>query len=233
MFILCILLNVILCLSALKVLMKFDKDIAKKYRKSVEDAFDTILDKGNDLQKEIATHIVKSKMLIRVKPVSEINASGVTGLIDPAETNAKIADEILSLREAFAEVYIAIAEETIDTGGQRGCEGTFVHEGRHAYDFAQTLESLSNADVNPLGVFNPNLYEMEWEAHLNAGRWMLCVNKPDYLDEGVQLMILGQKNDGTYFLDEDGIKRRLRDSYGLAADGSVGSLASEMMGLRI
>src|SRR5262249_40533519 len=99
--------------------------------------------------------------------------------------------------------------------------------------FAQALESLSNADVNPLGVFDPNLYEMEWEAHINAGNWMLCVNTPDYLEEGLQLMILGQKPDGSHFLNEDGIKQRLRESYGLTSDGNVGSLASEMMGLRI
>ena len=232
MFILCILLNVFLCLSALKVLMKFDKDIAKKYRKSVEDAFDTILDKGNDLQKEIATHIVKSKMLIRVKPVSEINASGVTGLIDPAETNAKIADEILSLREALGEIYIAIAEETIDTGGQRGCEGTFVHEGRHAYDFAQTIESFSNAAVNPLSLFDPTLYELEWEAHKIAGDYMLCVNQDEYLEEGLGLMILGRKEaTSPCYVNDVGINKRLCDSYGLTPDANPGPLASQLLGL--
>ena len=41
--------------------MKFDKHIQKKYRKSVEDAFDAILEHGNDLQKEIATDILKVK----------------------------------------------------------------------------------------------------------------------------------------------------------------------------
>ena len=213
--------------------MKFNKGIEKKHRDSIEKAFETIVEKGDDFHRHMMNEFFESKMLIKVEPVKQINASGVTSVINAIMTNVRMARERLSLRDALGEIYISIAAETIGDGFQRGVEGTFVHEGRHAYDFAQTLESLSNADVNPLGVFNPNLYEMEWEAHLNAGRWMLCVNKPDYLDEGVQLMILGQKNDGTYFLDEDGIKRRLRDSYGLAADGSVGSLASEMMGLRI
>jgi hypothetical protein len=102
-------------------------------------------------------------MLIRVGPVSKINASGVTGLIDAGDTNDRIEDERLSLREAFDEIYIAIAEETIDTGGQRGCEGTFIHEGRHAFDFARTIESFSDADVNPLSLFDPTLYDLEWE----------------------------------------------------------------------
>ena len=213
--------------------MKFDKGIDKKYRKSVEDAFATILEKGNDLQRYYMNEIMESDMLVRVKPVAEINASGITGAINAIKTNLKLASTRLSLREAFGEIYIAIANETIDTGFQRGCEGTFVHEGRHAYDFAQTITSLSNRDVNPLGVFDPTLYELEWEAHQTAGKYILQINKPDYLDEGLGLMILGQNADGTCYVNDDGIRQRLRDSYGLALDGNQGSLASEMLGIMV
>ncbi len=213
--------------------MKFDKGIQKKYRKSVEDAFDTILEKGTDEQRRVMKAIIDSKMLIRVKPVSEINASGVTGLIDAAATNHKIASERLGFREALGEVYIAIAKETIDTGGQRGCEGTFVHEGRHAYDFAQTIESFSDADVNPLSIFDPTLYDLEWEAHKTAGNYMLQVDRDDYLDEGLQLMILGREENGPCFVNDDGIRSRLSDSYGLTPEGNQGPLASELLGLKI
>lgn len=214
--------------------MNFDRGIAKKYRRSVEDAFDTILEHGTDLQKHIANHIVKSKMLVRVGPVSEIKASGVTGLIDPAATNEKIAEERIGLREALSEVYIAIAEETIDTGGQRGCEGTFVHEGRHAYDFARTIESFSNADVNPLSLFDPTLYELELEAHKISGDYMLCINKPEYIDEGLGLMILGRNDEiSPCFVNDDGIHKRLCDSYGLSPTGNQGPRASELLGLKL
>jgi hypothetical protein len=213
--------------------MKFERGIDKKYRQSVEDAFATIIEKGNDSHREVMTKILDSKLLIRVEPVKKINASGITGVINAVKTNYKLATERLSLREALGEIYIAIAEETIDTGGQRGCEGTFVHEGRHAYDFAQTLESLSNDDVNPLSVFNPTLYELEWEAHKTAGEYMLCIDKTEYIDEGLQLMILGLGDKGSCFVNDDGIRQRLRDSYGLVSNGNQGSLASEMMGLRI
>jgi len=213
--------------------MKFDHGIDKRYRKSVEDAFDTILEKGTDEQRRIATAILKSKMLVRVKPVSEINASGVTGLIDPGNTNDRIADEILSLREALGEVYIAIAEETIDTGGQQGCEGTFVHEGRHAYDFAQTIVSFSEADMNPLGIFDPTLYELEYEAHRTSGEYLLQIDQSSYQDEGLGLMILGRNEDsGPCFVDNNGICTRLSQNYGLAADGNQGPRASELLGLR-
>lgn len=211
--------------------MKFDKVIAKKHIQSIEDAFETILDKGNERHRRTAKLILDSEMLVCVLPVSKVVASGITGAINPSRLNERIADERLSLLEAFGEIFITIAEETIDGGGQRGCEGTFVHENQHAFDFAQTIESFSNADINPLSIFNPTLYELEWEAHLAAGEYMIQISKDDYLEEGLTLMILG-RNDNGCFVDHDGIKRRLRESYGLAIAGNQGMLASEMIGLR-
>jgi hypothetical protein len=212
--------------------MKFEKGIAKKYRTSVEQAFDTILEKGNAAHGEVARLILDSNMLVRVGPVSRINASGITGLIDNGDTNDRIEDERLTLRDAFDEIYIAIAEETIDTGGQRGCEGTFVHEGRHAFDFARTIASFSDADVNPLSLFDPTLYELEWEAHKTSGEYMLCVARDEYLEEGVELLILGREIEGGCFLNEEGIGCRLRDNYGLTPDINPGPRASELLGLR-
>lgn len=211
--------------------MKFDKGIAKKYRQSIEDAFETILDKGSDFHREMIQIIVESKMLVCVHPVSKVNASGITGLTNALMTRLKIQSERLNLEEAFGEVFITIAEETIDTGGQRGCEGTFVHEGRHAFDFAQTIASFSDADVNPLSVFNPTLYELEWEAHKTAGDYMLQINRDEYLREGLDLMILGLDENGEHFVSDEGIRRRLRESYGLEENKNQGKLVSEMFGL--
>ena len=213
--------------------MRFERGIDTKYLRSVEDAFDAILAKGNELHREIAGLILESNMLVRVRPVSEINASGVTGLIDRGDTNDRIEDERLSVLEALGEVYIAIAEETIDTGGQRGCEGTFVHEGRHAYDFARTIESFSMADVNPLSIFDPTLYELELEAHKISGDYMLCVGRDEYIEEGLGLMILGRKDAiAPCYVDDLGIHTRLANSYGLDPVKNPGPRASELLGLR-
>lgn len=213
--------------------MKFKGATDRKYRDSIEAAVSTILERGNDQHRHMIETLADSDLLIRVEPVSKINASGVTGLINPVKTNIRMARERLDLRDALGEIYIAIAEETIDTGGQRGCEGTLVHEGRHAYDFARTLESISNGDTNPLSIFNPTLFELEWEAHKAAGDYMLCMNKQEYLDEGLQLMILGLGEAGACFVNDEGIRQRLRESYGLASDGNQGALASEMMGILV
>jgi hypothetical protein len=214
--------------------MKFDRGIDKRYRQSVEDAFEAIIANGDALHREIAGLILESNMLVRVQPVSKVKASGVTGLIDPGETKDKIEDGNLSLREALGEVYISIAEETIDTGGQRGCEGTFVHEGRHAYDFARMIESYSNAGVNPLSIFDPTLYELEWEAHKISGDYMLCVGRDEYIEEGLGLMILG-RNDTIEpcYVNDIGINTRLNDSYGLDSDKKPGPRASELLGLNV
>ncbi len=211
--------------------MKFEEGIKSEHRQSVTDAIATIIEKGNDQHRLVMNEILASDMLVRVQPVSEINASGRTGLINSITTNIRLLRERLSLRDALAEIYIVFAEETL--ASQRGCEGTLVHESRHAYDFAQTLESLSNADMNPLAVFNPSLYELEWEAHKTSGDYMLCIGKPEYLDEGCDLMILGLGSDGSCFVNDDGIRQRLRESYGLALDANQGSLATEMMGIRV
>jgi hypothetical protein len=211
--------------------MKFERGIDEKYRESVEDALATILERGTESQKEIVELILGSNMLIRIRPVSEINASGSTGLIDTGATNDRIAEEHLRLREALGQMYIAIAEETIDTGGQRGCEGTLVHEGRHAYDFARTIESFSNADIKPLSIVDPTLYELELEAHKTAGDYMICINKDEYLDEGLGLMILSRSDNGPCVVDDGGIHRRLLESYGLSPDGNQGPRASELLGL--
>ena len=214
--------------------MRIESGIDEKYRKSVDDALATILARGTELQKKIAGLIRDSQMLVRVRPVSELNASGSTGLIDVGSTNDRIEEEHLSLRESLGEIYVAIAEETIDTGGQRGCEGTLVHEGRHAYDFAQTVESFSHADVNPLSIFDPTLYELELEAHKTAGAYMLCINKDEYLNEGLGLMILSRmETSGPCYVDDSGIHRRLFESYGLSPDGNQGPRASELLGLKL
>lgn len=211
--------------------MKFDNGISKKYRKSIEDAFAAIIEQGNDDHRLVTNLILKSKMLVQVKPVSEVNASGVTGVVSPRKTRGKL-DEPMELLEAMGEVYICIAEETIDTGGQRGCEGTFVHEGRHAYDFAQVIVSLSQADINPLSVYDPPLYELERLAHRTSGEYMLCVNRDEYINEGLDLGILGRAATGQCFVSDDGINLRLKNNYRLTPEGNQGKLASEIVGLR-
>jgi hypothetical protein len=212
--------------------MKFDKGIAKIYRKSIEAAFQTILEKGNASQRNVLQSIIDSKMLVCVHPVSAVKASGITGVINSSDTNHRILSERMQPEEALGEVFVTIAEETIDTGGQQGCEGTFVHEGQHAFDFASAIASFSDSDVNPLSIFNPTLYELEWAAHVTAGDYMLQVNQDSYVQEGLDLMVLERNANGKPIVSNQGIKRRLRESYGLEENGNQGKMVSQMFGLK-
>jgi hypothetical protein len=211
--------------------MKFDKGIAKKYRRAIEDAFGVILDKGNLNQRFIANSILESDMIICCFPVSKVHASGISGVTDPKQTNKRILLERMDIKEAFADVFLTFAEETIDTGGKRGCEGTLIHESRHAFDFAHAIASFSNADIEPAKIFNPTVYQLEWEAHKTSAEYMIRIGKDEYLAEGLDLMILGLKN-GKYFVDDEGIKRRLQNSYGLN-EGNQGAKVTEMVGLKM
>jgi hypothetical protein len=213
--------------------MRFDDGIGRKYKQSIKAAFKTIAESGTDEHRRQVSEIEKSDMLIRCGPVSQVNASGRTGLINAAMTNVRMLRERFTLRDALGEIYIVIAEETIDTGRQQGCEGTFVHEGRHALDFAQVIESMSNRDMNPLDVYDPTLYELEWNAHKTAGDYMLAINKQEYLDEGLQLMILGLGTNGECFVDDAGIQRRLSESYGLARSANEGPSATKLLGIMV
>lgn len=211
--------------------MKFNDQITAELKSAIDDAFDAIFEKGDDHHRRIVKAIRKSNMLINASPVSVVNASGITGIIDSDATNEKIADERLGVEEALGEVFITFATETL--GSRRGTEGTLVHEMQHAYDFALTIASFSNADVNPLSIFDPTLYELELAAHRTSGEWMLRVGWDEYVDEGVDLMILGRPTEGPCFLDDTGIHKRLCDSYGLTPDVNQGPRASEMMGIRL
>jgi hypothetical protein len=210
--------------------MKFEEGIDPKYCEAVEAALNTIIEKGNESHRTVATAIRDSDMLIRVEPVCKVQASVRTGVINWFFTNRRIDDEKLSIHDALGEVYMLFAAETID-GGPRAVEGTFVHEGQHAYDFARMISSFSESDQNPLSVYDPTLYELEWNAHVAAGEYMLIVNKDEYIAEGIDLLILGRDVNGACVLWHEGIKARLKDCYGLN-DAHQGQLTSEILRLR-
>ncbi len=211
--------------------MWFNDQVTTELKSIIDDAFDSIVEKGNAEHRRIVNAIRGSNMLINASPVSVVNASGITGIIDADSTSQKIAEGRMGIQEALGEVFITFATETL--GSRRGTEGTLVHEMQHAYDFARTIASYSNADVNPLSIFDPTLYELELAAHRTSGEWMLLVGSDDYVNEGVDLMILGRTESGPCFLDDEGIHRRLCDSYDLTPTGNQGPHASELMGIKL
>ena len=211
--------------------MRFDSHIKPTYRDAIEEAVATVIEKGNPGQVETATCIRDSKVKIQFVPLKKIKCSGVTGVIDAASTNKRIKNETLDMMEALGEIYIQLADWTFDVAGQRGCQGTIVHEGLHACDFARLIASLSNTDVDPLGIVDPTLYELEHRAAVASAEYVQLIGLPDYIDDGLKLGILALDSDGKPFVDMNGIDQRMRDGYGVTPDNQ-GTLMTDMLGLK-
>lgn len=210
--------------------MNFKENVPKKYRKAITRAFETILEKGTARNKRTAKMILESDLLICAGPVEEVVASGLTGVTDPAATQRRIAAGRMTLTEALGEVFITIAYETMNT--DQGTEGTLVHEGEHAVDFAKMIESFSVAGTSPLSIYDPTHYEMEWTAHIVSAEFLIEMNRDSYLQEGIGLGLVGQGENG-FFVDKNGIISRLKNSYGMEKGVNTGPLAGRMAGLSI
>ena len=211
--------------------MKFDAKVESRYRDAIEEAVETILERGNKQQKNVARLAKASDLLIRFVPLAEINCSGVTGVIDNNRTNSRIKNEILDIEDALGEVYIAFSDWCWDVAGQRGCQGTFVHEGLHAYDFAKIIASFSRAESEPENVYDLTLYELEHRAAVTSGEYLVRIGKPDFIDDGLQLSLVSLDKSGKPFVDMNGIKQRMQNGYGLN-EAQQGAIMSEMLGLR-
>ena len=108
---------------------------------------------------------------------------------------------------------------------------------------AELLEAIGQA-AKPFAVVLGHLFIEEpeattaWQFSDRSGWYLLVLHKKRRLAyvmpkrRDVQLMmILGRKDDGTYFVDDDGIRKRLNDSYGLQENGNTGPTAFQMMGI--
>lgn len=211
--------------------MKFDSKVETKYRDAIEEAVETILEKGNKQQKNVARLAKESDLLIRFVPLDEIGCSGVTGVIDNNRTNERIKNETLDIREALGEVYIAFSDWCWDVAGQRGCQGTMVHEGLHAYDFAKIISTFSKAEEEPENIYDLTLYELEHRAAVTSGDYLVRIGKPDFIDDGLKLNLVSLDTDGKPFVDMEGVKIRMQNGYGLN-ESEQGVIISKMLGLK-
>lgn len=212
-------------------IMIFDDKVETKYRDAIEEAVETILDKGNKQQQNTAKLAKETDVLIRFVPLDEIKCSGVTGLTSSIKTNRRIQREFLTLEEAMGEVYIAFSDWCWDVAGQRGCQGTLVHEGLHAHDFAHIISSFSNAVEEPESVYDLTLYELERRAAITSAQYLVTIGKPDYIDDGLQLNLVKLDADGTPMVDMDGIETRMQNGYNLNKAEQGGKI-SDMLAIK-
>lgn len=211
--------------------MIFAENVKTEYREAIEEAVEVILEKGNKQQKNVARMASKTDLLIRFVPLAEINCSGVTGVIDNNKTNRRINDEPIEIEDAMGEIYIAFSDWCWDVAGQRGCQGTLVHEGLHAFDFARMISEFSKNEAGEENVYDLTLYELEKRAAEISADYLVRIGKPDYIDDGLKLNLVCMNEEGNPCVDRSGIELRMQHGYGLN-ESDQGAKISDILGIR-
>jgi hypothetical protein len=194
--------------------MKFDASISKNDREKILKSLDDIKKYGDTMQRLTAEFIEQSAIPIFVGSAEKVGGSGSVFIDKVVQAQWAIYRGELSALDAAKFIRLSIARETIDTGGQRGIEGTLVHEGKHALDFARMIASFSGGNENRY--FDPTAFQREYSAHLTAAFYLMR-RGGEYAGEGIDLGLLYQNN-GKTSINRKGIRARLKNNYGLTPD---------------
>lgn len=195
--------------------MIFHESVPDVDRQRIKQALDDIKKYGDNLQKLIANFIEDTGIIIYLDIASKVGGSGSVQLNEQNAARNAVSEGNLEFEEAAQFVRLNIARETIDTGGQRGIEGTFVHEGKHAMDFAMMLSTFSKGIERK--IFNPTAFQREYSAHLTSALYLMR-RGGDYTQEGISLGLLYQDSDGRIIVNRKGIRARLINNYGLSLE---------------
>ena len=202
--------------------MIFHENVPNIDRERIELALSDIKKFGDRFQLETAKFLKDTKVVIYLDVAAEVGGSGSVQLDDAKAARRAVGNGKLSVNDSASFIRLNIARETIDTGGQQGIEGTFVHEGKHARDFALMLSTFSKGIEEKL--FNPTAFQREYSAHLTAAFYLMR-RGGNYTDEGISLGLLFEY-DGQIKVNKKGIRARLRDNYGLT-EKTPGALLNE------
>jgi hypothetical protein len=142
--------------------MRFDKSVPDADRARIAEALRDIKTYGTARHAKVAGSIEDSEISITLGAAEDVGGSGSTLLPNAFAVNWAISRGEISVFDAWRFVRLSIARETIDTGGQRGIEGTFVHEGKHAADFARMIADFSRGENR----FDPNAFQREAAANM-------------------------------------------------------------------
>jgi hypothetical protein len=196
--------------------MKFDESVPAADRRRIVEALADIKTYGNARQRLTAEFVERTEITIRLGPAARVGGSGSVRLGQVVAAHWAVARGVVSIERAAGFVRLDIARETIDTGGQQGIEGTFVHEGKHALDFAHMISDFSNGSGDAARHFDPTGYQREYSAHLTSAFYLMRRGGA-YTAEGVGLGILYAAG-GDVSVSRKGIRARLKNNYGLTPE---------------
>jgi hypothetical protein len=192
--------------------MKFHQNITPEDHARVLKAIKDIKKHGDEQHRETAEFLERCDALLFIGPATEVGGSGSVCIPDRGVTQRAIDEGNLTLEKAAGCIRMNLARETIDTGGQRGIEGTFVHEGKHLRDFALMIRTFSDGG-DP---FDPTVFHLEHSAHITSGFYLMR-RGGEFTEEGLSLGLL-EKNDGDISVSQRGILDRLKNNYGLSKE---------------
>ena len=203
--------------------MNFDTSVANDDRRKIIKALQDIKLHGTALQNTTARFIEDSPITIKIGKTEIVRGSGSVLIDKILGANWAIMRGELSIKDSAKFIRLNIARETIDDGGQRGIEGTLVHEGKHALDFARMISTFSSG--NERRFFNPTIFQTEYSAHLTSAFYLLR-RGGEFALEGIDLGIL-YESDGRAIVNRKGIRARLRNNYRLTPE-TPGKRLSEL-----
>ncbi|MGI8670225.1 MAG: hypothetical protein ACR2J3_10335 [Aridibacter sp.] len=196
--------------------MIFHESVPEVDRRRIEQALKDIKFYGDKFHQKIADFIKSTEINIYLDVAEKVRGSGSVQLENAWAARRAVKKRKLSVAEAAKFVRLNIVRETINTGGQQGIEGTFVHEGKHTLDFALMLSTFSNGVAEK--VFNPTAFQREYSAHLTSAFYLMRRGE-SYIKEGISLELL-YKNGEKISVNRKGIRSRLKNNYGLTEETS-------------
>lgn len=194
--------------------MRFDASVPEIDRQRILRALGDIKKYGDSLQRKTAEFIEQSTISVYIGAAEKVGGSGSVYIDKVIPAQWAIYRGAISVLDAARFIRLNVARETIDTGGQRGIEGTLVHEGKHAQDFARMIAGFSAGKENKY--FDPTAFQREYSAHLTAAFYLMR-RGGEYAQEGIGLGILYQSG-GKISVNRKGIRARLKNNYGLTLE---------------
>jgi hypothetical protein len=148
----------------------YDPNVDEVARKAIHDALVEVSKHGNKQDRAMAKFILENDVTIGIT-----GGDNATGFQDRAATQQRVNQGWVPMGEAASYIRINVSYQVAHPDSPEktvNLQGTLVHEGKHAFDDARTMSSLSAAQGMNV-VWNPTLYKAENDAYHREANYLL------------------------------------------------------------
>jgi RHS repeat-associated protein len=153
----------------------YDETVSEEQQRIIRQALENIAKFGNKEQRVIANWILKNNILITlVASASTISGSAGLQSGSAGALSQRLQKGYLSKEEAASYLQIRLNEGIVGTSeiAQAALEGTLVHEGRHAWVDALSIQSISS-DCGPRCYYSISQFTDEQKAFQSEATYLL------------------------------------------------------------